>query len=43
MGITKHITHAKKNFEIYGILEDNWELFRKNVDYEGFLVMRKKH
>lgn len=41
MGITKYLDEAENDFEIYGETEDGWEEFRKNIDYEAFLVIRK--
>jgi len=43
MGITKFISEAKDDFEILGERNDDWEKFRKNIDYEGFLVRRKNN
>ncbi len=42
MGISKYLSEVKSDFEIYGELTDGWENFKKGVDYEGFLVTRKK-
>ena len=42
MGISKYFLEAKKDFEIYGELDEGWEKFRKEINYEGFLVKRKK-
>jgi hypothetical protein len=41
MGITKYIEEVKKDFEIYGEVEEGWEEFQRDVDYEAFLVKRK--
>lgn len=41
MGISKYLNEALKDFEIYGELEDSWELFKLGKDYNGFLVKRK--
>jgi Family of unknown function (DUF6934) len=41
MGITKYIDEIIKDFEIYGELENGWEEFQKEVDYESFLVKLK--
>ena len=41
MGITKYLEEAQQDFEIYGEIEDDWEEFQKDVDYEAFLVKRK--
>ncbi len=42
MGISKYLTEVDNDFEILGELKDDWDPFRKGVDYEGFLVKRKK-
>lgn len=41
MGITKFLTEVKKDFEIYGELENDWDKFKIGAEYEGFLVRRK--
>ena len=41
MGITKYLTEVIMDFEILGERNDDWETFRKNVNYEGFLIRRK--
>jgi hypothetical protein len=41
MGITKYITEIKKDFQVFGLREDEWEKFEKEVEYEAFLVKRK--
>ncbi len=41
MGITKYITEIKKDFQIFGLRDDEWEKFEKEVEYEAFLVKRK--
>lgn len=38
MGIAKFFEEANNDFEIYGQINDEWESFRSNVDYEAFLV-----
>ncbi|MBI2967656.1 MAG: hypothetical protein HYY40_07565 [Bacteroidetes bacterium] len=42
MGIAKHLTEVTEDFEVLGERNDDWETFRKNIEYEGFLVKRKK-
>jgi hypothetical protein len=42
MGITKFLSEVNEDFEVLGELNDEWETFRKNIEYEGFLVRRKK-
>ena len=41
MGITKYIVEIKKDFEVLGFKEGNWHSFRKNVEYDAFLAIRK--
>ena len=42
IGITKFLSEVIADFEILGERNDDWELFRQNIEYEGFLVRRKK-
>jgi len=42
MGISKYFSEVTKDFEILGERNSEWEAFRKNVDYYGFLVKRKR-
>jgi hypothetical protein len=42
MGITKYLPEVVNDFEVLGETHDDWETFRKNVAYDGFLVRRKK-
>lgn len=41
MGITKYIDEIKTDFEVYGLRENEWELFTKEAPYDAFLVKRK--
>jgi hypothetical protein len=41
MGITKYLDEIKEDFDIFGELETGWEEFRKDVEYEAFLVKIK--
>jgi len=43
MGITRFLSEAEENFEVLGERNDEWEVFRKDVEYESFLVRRKKN
>jgi hypothetical protein len=42
MGIAKFLSEIEDDFEVLGERNDDWETFGKNVEYEGFLVRRKK-
>ena len=41
MGVTKFFSEVNDDFEVLGEREGDWESFRENVSYEGFLVRRK--
>lgn len=41
MGITRYIIEAEQDFEIFGELEEEWDEFKRDIDYRGFLVKRK--
>ncbi|NCO55846.1 MAG: hypothetical protein COS14_02305 [Bacteroidetes bacterium CG02_land_8_20_14_3_00_31_25] len=41
MGIAKYFSELTKDFEILGERKDDWVTFRKNIEYDGFLVKRK--
>ncbi len=43
MGITKYLDEIKEDFEIFGELENGWEDFQKDVEYEAFLVKLKNN
>ena len=42
MGLNRFLDEARKDFEVYGQINDQWEKFSNNVDYEAFFVKRKK-
>ena len=41
-GINKYLSEVKGDFEVYGEINEEWEPFKENVEYDGFLVKRKK-
>ena len=41
MGINKYLNEVENDFEIYGELGNNWCIFEKATDFEGFVVKRK--
>lgn len=43
IGITNNLEDIKQYFEIYGMKNRMWHKFEKGVDYEAFLVKRKKN
>lgn len=41
MGITKYLPEVLEDFEVFGYLNEEWEPFKANVNYKGFLIRRK--
>ena len=41
MGISKYLDEIQQDFVIFGEIENGWEKFKKDVDYEAFFVKRK--
>jgi len=42
MGIGKYFDKAKADFEIYGLKDDTWIEFDKEIDFDAFVVKRIK-
>ena len=42
MGITNNLIEIQKNFHVYGLRDNKWQKFKKDMEYEAFLVKRKK-
>lgn len=41
MGINRNFTEISELFLIWGLLDDSWEVFEKNKNYQALLVKRK--
>jgi hypothetical protein len=41
MGINKYLENAANDFHIFGEHEDDWLVFEKEKDFEGYVVKRK--
>lgn len=41
VGITNNIETIKLDYDVFGLTEDDWEIFRKDVTYSAFLVRKK--
>jgi len=41
MGINKYLHEIVKDFEVYGLIDGEWQKFRSGIMYEAFLVKRK--
>jgi hypothetical protein len=42
MVISNNLETIRLDFQVYGLLDDDWEVFLPNIDYQAFLVIRKK-
>lgn len=43
IGITNNLSEIKNDFELYGLKDEKWEAFNKQVEYDAFLLRRKKY
>jgi len=41
MGVTNNLLEIQKDFDVYGLKENQWEAFEKEITYDAFLVKRK--
>ena len=41
MGISNNLEEILEDFIVVGILDDSWEIFKKNKNYTTFLITRK--
>jgi hypothetical protein len=41
IGIAKYLDEVKKDFQIFGMLDGEWQKFKREVDYTAFVVRRK--
>jgi hypothetical protein len=42
IGIASDILKIRNNFEVFGLIDENWQFFRLNRKYEAFLIQRKQ-
>jgi len=42
IGITNNLLEIKKDFDVYGLKNDEWHEFKKGTEYLAFLITRKK-
>jgi hypothetical protein len=42
IGISNNLSELIKHVELVGFASNKWEVFRKGVRYEAFLIKRKK-
>lgn len=41
IGITNNLLEITKTFKVYGLKDDPWHTFRKDIDYKAFLIKIK--
>jgi hypothetical protein len=41
MGISKYFDEVKQDFQVFGMLDGEWQEFEKEIDYTAFVVKRK--
>lgn len=41
MGISRFYKEANKDFDIFGLLNNEWIEFKKGIEFDGFLLKRK--
>ncbi len=41
MGLSKYLEAMQNDFEVYGLRNQEWEIFVKGIEYEAFLAKRK--
>lgn len=42
MGINKHYEEVEKFFHIFGHIDERWTEFDREIEFDGYLVQRKK-
>ena len=42
IGISKYLLEIRLDFQVFGLKDDEWVKFEKDIEYEAFLVQRKK-
>lgn len=40
IGISRHLCSIEMDFKVQGLLDGNWQPFRKDVPYEAFLITK---
>ena len=41
IGISRHLDEIQLEFEIFGLRENQWTPFSRNINYEAFIIKRK--
>lgn len=41
IGISNNFVEIKEDFNVYGLINDNWQDFQKQTEFEAFLVIKK--
>jgi hypothetical protein len=41
IGITKYLLEIRRDFQLFGLIDDVWTKFMTGIEYEAFLIRRK--
>jgi len=42
IGISNHLAEIQKDFNVYGLINEHWQPFQKQMEFDAFLVIKKK-
>jgi hypothetical protein len=42
MGISRHLDEIQLEFEVFGLRKNQWIPFSRNINYQAFIIKRKK-
>lgn len=42
IGISNNVEEIQEDFEVFGLVDEDWQPFQKQTEFEAFLVKRKK-
>lgn len=43
IGITNNLIEIKRDFEVFGLKDNQWHTFRKGIEYSAFLIKKNNH
>lgn len=43
IGITNNLIEIKRDFEVFGLKDNQWYTFRKGIEYSAFLIKKNNH
>ncbi len=42
IGITNNLAQIQEDFEVYGLIGESWHQFQKQIEFDAFVVIKKK-